>query len=801
MRTSCPIIVMLCSAVAAAGEPAPSSVEVLPSAVELIGRRGSARLLVSGVFAGERRADLTRTARYRSSNPAVVTVSSEGWLAAKGDGTAEVTVEVGKLTARAAVRVRDVGSPDPVDFRTEVIAALSRGGCNQGACHGSPQGKNGFRLSLRGFEPELDRVTLTREVFGRRTNPSNPDSSLVITKATNQLPHVGGRRFRRDEPAFRVLRDWIAEGARDAGETSPPVRLEVLPGARTLHSSSPRQQLVVRVHFQDGTIRDVTHLAVFTSNDAESTGVSNDGLVEFGRTAETAVLVRYLKQLKSVRLSYVRSDPGYVAVERPEANYVDRHVFAKHRGLQLRAASAASDGVFLRRVSLDVLGVLPTPEEARAFIDSRDPQKVETTVDRLLARREFAEFWAMKWADVMQGNRQAVSERGVHSLHRYLVRHFDQDRSFARLAREMLTSVGNTIHNPPANFYRISRTPTAAAESMSQLFLGVRIQCARCHNHPYEAITQDDYFGLAAYFARVKLKGQRFGRDDEIVYLGRSGEVKHAAFGTAMGKHGPADDPRGRLADWLEAPGNPWFARSTVNRIWYHLFGLGLVEPVDDFRDSNPPTHPELLDALAADFARQGHRFKPLIRTIVMSQSYRLAAELVEQSAHAANPDRYITQARVQMLSAEQILDAISAATGVPEKFPGYPLGTRAVQLAEGNVDHNFLKAFARPVRDVRCDCARETEPTLNQVVHLINNKDILDRFDAPTSRLGLLLAAGAATEQIIEVLYLASLSRRPTAAERKLTREHVAGFTDRAEGLKDVQHALVNCNEFLLRH
>ncbi|MBO13547.1 MAG: hypothetical protein CMJ68_22670 [Planctomycetaceae bacterium] len=796
---------------AADSKPAvPGSIQVLPPTVELTGRRALARLSVLGRYEGGRVSDLSRVASYSVENPQVVTVTDTGRLAPVADGQTRVTISFGGKSQTVAVAVTGVQAPDPVDFHTEVIAALSRGGCNQGACHGSPQGKNGFRLSLRGYKPELDRVTLTREIFGRRTSPQNPDASLILAKAANRVPHVGGRRFRGTEPAFGVLRQWIFEGTRVNESAEKVLKLEILPGQQTLHTTSPKLQLVARAHFADGSIRDVTHLAVFTTSDIDASSVSDNGLVEFHGTAEVAVLVRYLKQMVSVRLTYVRADSDFVAQQRAEENSIDRLVFAKQRQLQLKASAPAPEGTFLRRVHLDLLGTLPSPEAARAYLDSKDPAKHVKLVDGLLKRSEFAEFWAMKWLDVMRGNRESITERGVHKLHRFLVRFFAEDRSFGELARQILTSRGNTLENPTASFFRIARTPEDAAESTAQLFLGVRIQCAKCHNHPYESITQDDYYGLAAYFARVKLKGRVFGLDREVVFVGRSGDVKHAetgqvmkptAFGTVARDVAVGLDVRPQLADWLVRGENRWFARSTVNRIWAHIFGLGIVEPVDDFRESNPPSNAELLDELARQFVAADYRFKPVIHSIVTSQAYRLGARPVVQSPHSADPRRYVTSSVVKMLAAEQILDAISQATGVPEKFTGYPLGTRATQLAEGAVDHNFLKAFTKPVRDVRCDCARETDPTLNQVVHLMNNEGILSRFDSDSSRLGRLLADGKSTSDIIETLYLATLSRRPSPDERKLAEAHVAGLPDRTEALRDIQHALINSNEFLLRH
>ena len=431
-------------------------------------------------------------------------------------------------------------------------------------------------------------------------------------------------------------------------------------------------------------------------------------------------------------------------------------------------------------------------------------------IDELLERKEYAYFWAMKWADVMRGNRQTVSVRGVHSLHRYLVRQFAEDRPFDEFAREVLTSKGNTLHEPAANFFRIASSPELAAESMSQLFLGVRIQCAKCHNHPYESITQNDYYGLAAFFARVQRKRFGFGRDDEVIYLGPEGEVKHpatgevqqpVAFGRPAGDLGPDDDLRERVADWLVEPDNPYFAKSTANRVWYHLFGRGIVEPVDDFRDSNPAANPELLDALARDFARGGYRVKSLIRTIVNSSAYQLSAESGARAVESADAERYFTRALVRMHSAEQILDAISAATGVPERFIGYPLGVRAIELAEGDVDHHFLKAFSRPIRDATCDCARETEPSLKEIVHLLNNPSVLAKLDSPRSRLARWASEKKDVEALLELVYLATVSRFPTAAEREVARRHAATVGDTKAAMKDLQHALMNSNEFLLRH
>ncbi|MFI5457683.1 MAG: DUF1549 and DUF1553 domain-containing protein [Isosphaerales bacterium] len=791
--------------------PSVDAITVQPTEIVLHDSRATQRVLVTGRHRSSLESDLTALATYKSLDPAVATVSPGGVVSPRGRGEVTLVVRYAGHEQRARVRVARYGPEPPVDFRTEVVAALARGGCNQGACHGSPQGKGGFRLSLRGFDPELDHVTLTREAFGRRTDVFDPPASLILKKATLRVPHQGGRRFQKDAAAYKLLNDWISQGCRPSPSATRLTGVEVFPSRRYLHASSPRQQLVVRARFDDASVRDVTDLAVFSSSNEADAPVTARGLVEFRRTAETVILVRYLERIETVPLTYVRTDPNFVAAPPAVVNEIDRHVFDLHRRLQLHAARGVEDPIFLRRAFLDLIGALPTPEEVTRFLDSTDLNKRSKLIDALLERDEFASFWAMKWADIMRGNREAITERGVHNFHRYLVTQFALDRPFDQFAREVLTSRGNTIHTPSANFYRITRTPEDAAESAAQLFMGVRIQCAKCHNHPFEAMTQKDYYGLAAFFARVRLKGQRFGLDDEVVFLAGEGEVTDPtrgkvqapyAFGKPFDLGDPDDDRRRHLADWLTAGDNRYFARATANRVWAHLMGRGIVEPVDDFRDSNPPSDPDLLGTLAGAFVRCGYRIKPLIRLIMNSATYQRSAEPpAHASPHGADPERYFTSAVVRMLTAEQVLDAISTATGIPERFPGYPPGTRAIEIAEGEIANPFLRAFTKPVRNDACDCARETEPSLNQVIHLVNNADLIAKIESPESRLGLAAKAGKTTAELVELAFLATLSRRPAEQEKTLALEHIARAADRLAGLRDLQHALINSNEFLLRH
>ncbi len=802
----------LIEGISIAGEiPALTGVRVDPAEVTLIGLKDQQQLLVSGELADAAGAvqDLTQAAAYDSLTPTIAIVAPGGLIIPRGQGQATIVVKVGSYRQEIPVTVEGIGDGEKIDFRNDVIAALSRSGCNQGACHGSPQGKGGFRLSLRGFDPALDFDTLTKEFSARRTNPQEADQSLILRKGVGTAPHQGGIRFRVTDPEYQILRTWIHQGGRQNTASRTVKRLEVIPNQRRLPHDAPRQQLIARATYSDGTVRDVTHLACFSATDESISSISREGVAEYKGTGQSTFLVRYLDKVAGARLTYVHHDPEYKFQGPPPANFIDEQVFPRLSALQIQPAVLSTDAQFLRRVFLDVIGTPPTREEAHAFLDSADPDKRAKVIDQLLAREEFAPFWALKWADLMRGSDVTISKRGVFSFHRYLVDFFREDRPFTDFARETLTGLGSTLQNPSANFSRVARTPDDMAEAMSQLFLGVRIGCAKCHNHPFESITQTDYYGFAAYFARVKFKGTQFGLDDEIVFLDRQGDVRHPlsnqivppnAFGFTA-ELSPTADRRPALVDWLTSSENPYFARSIVNRFWFHLFGRGIVEPVDDFRETNPPSHPELLNALADEFVQEGYRLRPVLRKILNSRTYQLGSEPVAQSPDAANPEKYFSRSQIRMLTGEQILDAISQTTGVPAEFDGYPKGTRAVELAEGAVNHAFLQAFSKPVRDATCECARDGDPSISQVIHLLNSPDILANITREESRLSAWVRADQSDAEILDSIYLSTLSRRPTEQERKLVQTYLGQAENRTAGFADIQHALLNSNEFLLRH
>jgi hypothetical protein len=716
------------------------------------------------------------------------------------------------LLALGSLLLAQPASSHPVSFRRGVVPALTKAGCNAGACHGTPTGKNGFRLSLRGYDPASDHHSLTREFAGRRIDRHDPDSSLILNKATTRVPHEGGRRFEPDGELYRLVRDWVKQGSTDDGAT-PPTTLAVTPARTVRDVPSLTQTIRVAAQFPDGSRKDVTHLTRFTVNDESVAAVSPAGVVTRRTPGEVAVVAEYMGRVATAVVLFRDKDPAFRWPNPPANNFIDTHVFARLKELRLEPSALCTDAEFVRRAHLDAIGRLPTPERVRAFLADRSPDRRAKLIDELLAQDEYADWWGMKWADRLGVNQRFVGKIGAVKYHEWVRQQIAANVPEDEFARRILTASGGNYSNPPAGFYRRLRDPPTRAEEVSQLFLGVRIGCARCHNHPGERWTQDDYYGLAAVFARLKYRNgpffvQQYDKEETVIPL-RDGEVTQPRTGQVMApkflgdesaKPRPGEDRRAAFARWLTAPDNPFFARAAVNRIWYHLFGRGLVEPVDDFRTTNPASHPALLDALAADFVKHGFDRKHLIRLVMTSRTYQLS--------HRPTPtngadEKYFSHYPLRRLGAEQLLDAIADATGVPEKFPQVPVGTPAAALADGEYKHPLLEAFGRPARAMACECERGTDTTLGQALHLVGGFTFDKQLRDPNGRVARLVKPGKPDAAVVDELFLATFSRFPTDAERAKMLAHFAarGTGQRQAVAEDLLHALLNSSEFLFQH
>jgi hypothetical protein len=783
----------------------PASVAIEPSAATLDGRSATRQLIATASDADGSVRDLTHALSWVSLNPEIATVTPGGRVVPVADGTATIVARGGSVEAQATVAVHGMDEPSTVSFRNDVIPAFSQAGCNMGACHGTPTGKGGFRLSLRGYLPDQDYQVLSREAGGRRLNVMAAETSLILRKPLGEVPHEGGLRLKRGTKTYEFLRDWIAEGARDDPKAPKAVKLEIVPGGRVLNAPARTQQLATLVHYADGTVRDVTPICWYDSSNTEIAEVDADGHVTFKRRGEAAIIAHYLDLVANVRLTHLVDVPGFQAADVPQDNPIDRAVFAKLNRMRIAPSEVCTDEEFIRRAFLDVLGTLPTPDEVRSFVKDEAPDKRARLIDGLLERPEFNDFWALKFADVLRSNGRLIQSKGAHVFHRWIRENIERRVPLDRFVRELLTAEGSSFQNPAANYYRISRDPENSVETTAQLFLGVRIQCAKCHNHPFERWTQDDYYGFAAFFAGIRQK--KGGLPDEEIVFATGGDVRQPRTGQVMKPKalgGPVLDEgakearRARLASWLTSADNPFFARSMANRIWYHLVGRGVVEPVDDFRDSNPPSNDELLDVLADELTRSGYDLRALVRVIINSRTYQLSARPNELNADDA---LYFSHAATRLLPAEVLLDAISTVTGTTTSFNGLPGGARATQIPDGQMDNPFLKTFGRPARELACECERESDSNLSQALQLIGGATVNGKLRDDNGRMAQLAKSDKTPEQITSELYLVALGREPTANELAAAVKHLTGAADRRQAVEDLGWVLINTKEFLFRH
>lgn len=706
----------------------------------------------------------------------------------------------------------------PISFRNDVQPVFMKAGCNSGGCHGSQEGKNGFRLSLFGFEPGKDYISLTRDLDNRRIDLANPPASLLLRKPLAEVDHGGGERLKAESDLTSIIERWIEAGAQDDPASLPTLAgVEIAPLEALLHRPGQTQQLKVVATYSDGTHREVTPLALWTSMDPATAAVNETGLVTSGSKGETFIMARFgtfAVVSQFIVLADKSAGQGAAAQpfvwkdDGPPANFIDEAINAKLTKLQVPPSPLCDDETFIRRVSLDLNGELPSVDAYRGFMADPAPDKRAKLIDTLLNRREFPELWAMKWAELLriESGSNRISFKAMYLYNEWLRSAILSGEPLDRMVRELLSAEGGNFSNPAANFYMIETSPTQMAENVAQVFCGIRIQCAQCHNHPFERWTQDDYYSFAAFFAQVGRKPAEDPRE-QVVFNSGGGEVQHLRTGQNMAPKflggvvpqiPPGGDRRKILAEWLTSKDNPYFAACFVDRVWTQLMGRGLVDPPDDVRVSNPPSHPELRARLAKKFVEDNYDLRALVRLICNSRAYQRSSQAIPENASDA---RNFSHAAVRRLPAESLLDAVCAVTGVAEKFRGLPLGATAAQVADGRSGSYFLDVFGRPARLSACTCERHSEPTLSQALHLINAPVLAAKISDDRGRLAQLLKAKAAPEAIIDELYIAAYSRKPTDTERVALLKAVSEAEDRRKALEDVFWAVLNSKEFVFSH
>ncbi|MCL6501973.1 MAG: DUF1549 and DUF1553 domain-containing protein [Pirellulales bacterium] len=788
--------------------------EAFPDRVDLTHPYAYRQILLSAVLADGQRVDATRMARWEV--PSFVTLSATGLVRPVSDGSGELVAELAGQRLSIPVAASGTGQPYAVSFVRDVMPAMSKLGCNAGTCHGAASGKNGFKLSLRGYDPLFDHLALTDDQAGRRFNRAAPDQSLMLLKPSGGVPHVGGVLMRRGEPYYELLRAWIAGGVKLDLDVPRVASIELLPQNPTLALPGSRQQFVVLAHYQDGSVRDVTAEAFLESSQTEKLVVDRHGLATAVRRGEAAILARYEGAYAATPVIIMGDRSGFVWQDVPTHNFIDELVYEKLKAVKILPSGLCSDADFIRRVYLDLTGVPPEPEEVRAFLN--DPRETITKrnelIDRLVGGPAFVEHWTNKWADLLQVNRKFLGDEGAWAFRNWIRHAVASNMPYDRFVYSILTASGSTLENPPAAYYKVLRNPGDVMENTTQLFLAVRFNCNKCHDHPFERWTQDQYYHLAAYFAQVGRKadplfaGRTVGGTNveaplplvEVVYDQAAGEVKHErtgktaepAFPYAHAGQVPQEGSRReQLARWITAPENPYFAKSYVNRLWGYLFGVGIIEPLDDIRAGNPPTNPALLDRLTQEFISSGFDVQHMFRLICKSRTYQHSLETNEWNA---DDELNYSHALARRLPAETLYNAVYRATGARPKLPGVPEGFLATQLPDSDValPDSFLNLFGKPPRESACECERSSGVMLGQALNLVNGPTIAEAIADPQNRLARLVAEISDDARLVEEVFLAILCRLPTQEEIQ------ASLGVLAEAQADQARTVEELNRFL---
>lgn len=777
------------------------------------------RLLVTGLLADGSSRDASREVAYTSRDPKIAMVDPRGIVTPVGKGKTVIEILGAGLKLEVPVEVSSAEAR-PVSFAHDVMPLLARFDCNSGGCHGAAAGKKGFKISLRGYDPASDYVRLTRGTEGRRLNFNEPERSLLVLKPTGQVPHDGMKRFEAGSWAANLLERWTAQGARSDLEAAPKlVGLEVFPTFRGFPKKDVLQQLLVTARFSDGSTRDVTDEARFSSGNEAACLVDENGLARLHAKGEATLSIRYGHLMALSNLVALDHDPTFAWTNPPEVNYVDKLVHAKLKSLEILPSDVCGETEFLRRVHYDLTGLPPTPEDVRGFLEDKRPDRRAKIIDALLDKPEHAEYWASKWADLLKMRFETLKDRGTWGLYRWLRDSIAGNKPYDQFVREIVTASGSCAEEAPANFYRVFDNPNEASEATIQVFFGIRLMCARCHDHPFEKWVQTDYYGMAAFFSQVGRKPGG-GREDLVIF--RTETAPQAQHSTSKAMVLPKlldaafvpvkaeEDARAVLAEWMTRKDNPFLARAAVNRFWSHLFGKGIIDPVDDIRSSNPPSNPALLDALAKDFVEHGYDVKHILRTMLNSNTYQRSARTNKWNKHDT---LHFSHALPRRLSAEQVLDSLSQATGIREGFRSrfgegtiaLPAGgVRAGALPDRQLTAELLDIFGRPRGDSSCSCERVEEISLTLALHLINGQSVGRRLADGGGKLAKLAADPKLTDAMLaEELYLTVLCRLPRPEERAILEKHfiAAGVPQRFQAAQDAMWALFNSKEFLFNH
>ena len=790
---------------ALANAPNPASIQVFPAEVRLTTSRDRQAVIVQAIFPDGVTLDVTDKAQLALANEQLARLEN-GTLHPTADGKTQLTVSYGGQEVQIPVDVARAEEDPPISFQLDVMPVFMKAGCNTGSCHGAARGKDGFRLSLFGFDPDGDYHRLTREISDRRINLAVPEECLMISKATGQVPHTGGKRFSTESEYCQTLLRWLAARApRDPGEVPKVESIEIYPRGAVLNRVGATQRVTVRAFYADGTDRDVTSLAFFMSNNENSATITQEGLVTAGKRGEAFIMARFDTHTVGTPFIVLTEGLEFTWNETPEYNYIDMLMHNKFRKLRIHPSEICSDEQFLRRASLDITGTLPTVEQYHSFMESTDSDKRNKLVEELLDRKEFVEIWVMKWAELLQiRSSNAVSYKSMLLYYNWLQDKIANNVPMDQMVQELLAAKGGTFANAATNYYQNETDTLKVAENVAQVFMGIRIQCAQCHNHPFDRWTMDDYYSFAAFFSQIGRKGTEDPRE-KIVFNSGSGEVKHPVGGRVMppkflGGEMPdigGKDRREVMAQWLASADNPYFSRNLANIVWAHFFGRGIVDEVDDVRISNPAVNPELLEALADRFTDYQYDFKKFVRDICTSRTYQLSTQT---NATNESDTRNFSHAALRRVRAEVLLDTISQVTRTKNKFRGLPMGARAVQIADGNTSTYFLTTFGRARRESVCSCEVKMEPNLSQALHLLNGETLHSKIQQGKV-VEQLLAENKTPESIIDDLYLRCLTRKPTDKEKQNLIAIVAEQENLQQTLEDTFWALLNSREFVFNH